>query len=395
MAFGGLLALTMASSTFAFTTFSVLSAPLLDSFGIRRWQLGALVTAAAFVGAVLSPPLGRVSDRIGGRNAMSLTLAVSAIALVGIALSPVYLVVFVAALTAGAGQSAANPATNKLISLHVADGGRGTITGIKQSGVQVGVFVGGALLPLGDATIGWRPTLLVFALLPLLGLVVARRVVPPDGHADDVEPSSEESRAAPVESPVRSPYLLRLAAYGLLVGAGWSAVFTYLPDYGQNALGWSETTSGLLVSAAGICGAAGRIGWSWFADHRSDAPRTLAILAALAVAAVITILASALFPALLWVGAATLGASAGSWNAVGMFAIIDRLPQRAAGAASGIVMFGFLIGLGIGAPVFGWSVDVTGAYVVGLIGSAALPLAGLITALALRNAPLRAAVSTA
>ncbi|MBW3606490.1 MAG: MFS transporter, partial [Actinobacteria bacterium] len=262
-AFGALLALTMASSTFAFTTFSVLSSPLLDTFDISRWQLGALVTATAVLGAVLSPPLGRVSDRIGGRNALTLTLAVSGAALAGIALSPVYLLVVAAALAGGVGQAAANPATNKLISLHIADGGRGMITGIKQSGVQVGVFLGGSLLPLGATTIGWRPTLLLCALGPLIGLVLARRIVPDDADTDD-----DSSDMAVLGAPARSPFLLRLAVYGLLVGAGWSAVFTYLPDYAQNALGWSQTTAGLLVSAAGICGISGRIGWSWFAEHR-------------------------------------------------------------------------------------------------------------------------------
>ncbi len=381
-AFAALLAVTMASSTFAFTTFSVLSTSLLETFSISRWQLGALVTAAAVLGAVLSPPVGRISDRIGGRNALTLTLAVSGAAIAAIALSPVYLVVVFAALGAGAGQAAANPATNKLISMHVADGGRGMITGVKQSGVQVGVFLGGALLPLGAATIGWRPTLLICSLVPLLGLLVARRIVPHAVDDDDTTVSAIEG------SPAQSPFLLRLALYGFLLGAGWSAVFTYLPDYAQNALGWSPTASGLLVSVAGLCGIAGRIGWSWFAEHRAGAPRTLTILAGIGLAAVSAVSASSLAPALLWFGAAALGASSGSWNSVGMFAVIDRLPQRAAGAASGVVMFGFLVGLGVGAPAFGWSVDVTGEYGAGLVASAIAHVAGLAVAVTLHRARL-------
>jgi predicted MFS family arabinose efflux permease len=389
--FAALLAITMASSTFAFTTFSVLSGDLLDAFGLRRWQLGALVTTAAIVGAVLSPPMGRISDRIGGHNALLMTLGLSATALAGIALSPVYALVMAAALTAGAAQSMANPATNKLISLHGVDGGRGALTGIKQSGVQVGVFLGGSLLPLGAQTIGWRPTLLVAALAPLMGLALSRRILPAAGSGRAPSGPDGVDRA----ELVRSPFLLQLATYGFLLGAGWSAVFTYLPDYGSNALGWDPTTAGLLVSAAGLCGIAGRIGWSWFAEHRSDAPRTLAILAAISIAAVGAILASAQVPVLLWLGAAALGGSSGSWNSVGMFAVIDRRPERAAGAASGIVMFGFLVGLGVGAPAFGWSVDVTGAYQVGLAAAAVTHVAGLGVALGLRHARLGAAVTAA
>ena len=372
----------MASSTFAFTTFSVLSGQLLDTFRISRWQLGALVTATAVVGAVLSPPMGRVADRIGGRNAMLATLLLSGAALAAIAVSPVYLLVVGAALAAGSAQSMANPATNKLISLHGTDGGRGMLTGIKQSGVQVGTFLGGSLLPLGATTIGWRPTLLLAAVVPIAGLAVSRRIVPA-GPAEDAPQQAEVT-----DSLVRSPFLLQLAVYGFLLGAGWSAVFTYLPDYGQNALGWSATVAGLLVSAAGLSGIAGRIGWSWYAEHRSDAPRTLAVLAVIAIIAIVMILLSSRLQALLWLGAAALGGSSGSWNSVGMFAIIDRLPERAAGAASGIVMFGFLVGLGVGAPAFGWSVDVTGAYVVGLVAAAAAQIPGLVMAFVLRRAPL-------
>jgi predicted MFS family arabinose efflux permease len=283
----------------------------------------------------------------------------------------------------------ANPATNKLISLHGSDGGRGMLTGIKQSGVQIGTFLGGSLLPVGAATIGWRPTLLLAAVVPVAGLAVSRRIVPPSATDDT-------SDGLIVDGPlVRSPFLVQLAAYGFLVGAGWSAVFTYLPDYGQNVLGWSPTVAGLLVSAAGLFGIAGRIGWSWYAEHRSDAPRTLALLAAISVVAVGAILLSSRLPPLLWVGAAALGGSSGSWNSVGMFAIIDRLPEKAAGAASGLVMFGFLIGLGVGAPAFGWSVDVTGAYVVGLVAAGLMHVAGLAVALVLRQARLGAAAAVA
>lgn len=380
-AFNGLLALTMAASTFSFTTFSVLSRPLLEAFALRRWQLGALVTATAAVGALTSPVLGRVSDRIGGRGALELTLGLSAAVLVGLALSPVYLILIVAALAAGLAQATANPGTNKLIGLHAAGGTRGTVTGIKQAGVQAGVFLGGSLLPLGALHIGWRQTLLIAAGVPVLGLLASRRLIPADTPTD-AGSALDQIRAS------RSPFLLRLALYGFLIGAGWSAVFTYLPDYAQTALGWSPTRAGLLVSVAGLCGMAGRIGWSRLAERRLGAPATLMALAVIGLAAVLAVLLAARSPALLWLGAAALGASSGSWNSVGMFAVIDRMPPHLSGAASGVVMFGFLIGLGTGAPLFGWAVDVTAAYAPGLLTVMVVHLAGLWIAGTLRTAPL-------
>lgn len=376
--FGALLALTMAASTFAFTAFSVLSRSLLDAFALSRWQLGALVTATAAVGAFTSPVLGRVSDRIGGLRALQLTLALSAMALAGIALSPVYAVLVVAALAAGLVQATANPSTNKLIGVHVAGGSRGTVTGIKQAGVQAGVFIGGALLPLGAAHLGWRQTLLIAATVPVLGLIAARFIVPADVPAGG-ERSLRRSAAS------RSPFLVRLALYGFLIGAGWSAVFTYLPDYAQNALDWSPTIAGLLVAVTGLCGMAGRIVWSRTAELRLGAPTTLMTLAALGVAAVVMVLLAGRMPVLLWLGAAAFGASSGSWNSVGMLAVIDRMPAGTSGAASGVVMFGFLTGLAAGAPPFGWAVDATGSYVSGLLAVIAVHLAGFLVARTLRG----------
>ena len=67
---------------------------------------------------------------------------------------------------------------------------------------------------------------------------------------------------------------------------------------------------------------------------------------------------------LLWVGVVLTGLGSSSWNSVGMLAVITDAGVRGAGRASGVVLLGFLLGLGIGPPLFGWSVDVTGEYTV-------------------------------
>jgi hypothetical protein len=70
-----------------------------------------------------------------------------------------------------------------------------------------------------------------------------------------------------------------------------------------------------------------------------------------------------------------LGAGAIAWNAVGMLAVMDFTPATLVGKGTGLVLFGFLLGLAAGAPLLGLSVDVTGTYVPGWLGAASL-LAG-------------------
>ena len=135
----------MGASTFGLVVFAVLAAELIEEFGVDRWQVGALVTAMTISGALISPSVGTLTDRIGARRATVVTLIASGGALAAMSVSPVFALVAFFALVGGVGQAIANPATNKLISMHVPAGRRGVITGIKQSGVQVGTFLGGLL----------------------------------------------------------------------------------------------------------------------------------------------------------------------------------------------------------------------------------------------------------
>ena len=65
-------------------------------------------------------------------------------------------------------------------------------------------------------------------------------------------------------------------------------------------------------------------------------------------------------PLMLIAASAVLGASAMAWNAVGMLAVIREAAAERAGAASGIVVFGFLGGLTVGPWAFGALVDLSG-----------------------------------
>jgi cyanate permease len=64
-----------------------------------------------------------------------------------------------------------------------------------------------------------------------------------------------------------------------------------------------------------------------------------------------------------------------------MLGLIVFAGPRSAGRASGVVLFGFLIGLGIGPPLFGWIIDTTGSYTAVWVISMAAAMLGLVTML--------------
>ena len=233
----------------------------------------------------------------------------------------------------------------------------------------MGSFLGGLLLPVGAAAWGWRGAVAAAAVVPLILLVVAAASVPSDPPT-----SSADRRDGDGPLP---PIIRRLAVYGFLLGAGGTAVFTYLPLYAREALGFSGGLAGGAVALLGAAGITGRIVWGRVAEHRLGSKRVLTILASLAVAAALLLAAGPVFGGtVVWLAALLTGASASAWNAVGMLAIIQTVPTAMTGRGSGAVLFGFLAGLGLGAPAFGWSVDRLGVYTPGWLAVAGLFAAG-------------------
>lgn len=343
----------MGAATFALTCYAVLAADLIAEFDVDRWQIGALVTAMSLGGAVISPRVGTIADAMGAKRSTTTTIALATAALVGLAIAPRYWVIVVAALVGGIAQAMANPATNKLIALHIEPGRRGVITGIKQSGVTAASALGGALLPPVAIVAGWRWAVGLFALLATFGGVLSV-LIPPDPVSEN---DGSERAAHPLD-----PYIFRLAAYGFILGGAGTAIFTFLPLYAVESLGLGAAAAGLAVAVTGVAGVIGRILWGRFAEVRFGTWRSLEYIAVLAALAAAVLVAAASFPWLVWVAAILTGFSASAWNSVGMLAVIETVTPSQAGRASGVVLLGFLGGLGIGAPAFGYSIDRLGTY---------------------------------
>jgi MFS family permease len=370
---GAVTAATMATATFAIIVASVLAAQLREEFGITRAQIGALVLANGIVGGLSSPLFGRITDRLGSVRSVVGSLCIGSITLTAWALSPTYAVLVVAALVTGLSNAWGNPATNALIIENVPAGERGVVTGVKQSGVQIGTFLGGLLLPLFTAWWSWRVAVLLFLAMPIGGLLgmIGRR-----------DPHRGVSRQR--RSTGRLPASVRwIAAYGFVSGLATSAIFGFIPLFAHEDIGWSEAAAGALVALTGLAGIGARMMWPRLSERFIGHGRTLRILAVMSTfTAIILALASvgvvggwALYPAAL-----LLGGGAIAWNAVGMLAVMDFSPEGAVGKGTGLVLLGFLLGLAFGPLLMGFSVDQLGTYTVGWIAAAVLlALSGLIS----------------
>ncbi|HJS72284.1 MAG TPA: MFS transporter [Acidimicrobiia bacterium] len=364
---GAVTAATMAASTFAIIVASVLAAQLIDEFEISRAQVGLLVLANGVVGALASPLFGRITDALGSVRSVVGALTISTLTLLGWGLSPTYGILMAAALCTGLCNAWANPSTNALIVDNVPPGSRGVVTGVKQSGVQIGTFLGGLLLPVFTAWWNWRAAVLIFLAMPIGGLV---------GMIGRQERHGAETTR--VVSKERLPVAVRwIAAYGFISGMATSSILGFLPLFANEDLGWSEAAAGTLVALTGLAGIVARVFWPRFSERSIGHGRTLRILSVMSIfTAILLTLASlgvigewSLIPAAL-----LLGGGAIAWNAVGMLAVMDFSPEGAVGKGTGMVLFGFLFGLALGPPLMGLSVDELGTYTVGWVTAAILLL---------------------
>ena len=352
--FGASLAFAAAAGTVMQFTLSALGPLLVDDLELSRAELGTLSTVFFATAAICSIPAGHLVDRLGGARMVLIHFGVAGGSLVALSLAPSLAWLWLAVAAAGVANGTMNPVTNDLIATHVRAGRQAVTIGVKQSGVQVGAFLAGMLLPPIAAVTGWRTTVLVSGLMVLAGassrLLVARRIRPK--HADPT------SRPPPLSRLTKG-----LTAYALLMGFAYSSVIAYLPLFAFDSIGMTSTSAGMLTGVMGFVGIVARIILARVAEHYGDTMRVLTVIAAAAAGVQALMLSSMLIgPWVLWPAAIGFGLTAAAWNSVAMLAVIREAQGSTPGKATGVVNGGFLLGL-MGSPVLaGWSMDRTDGY---------------------------------
>ncbi|MPZ69222.1 MAG: MFS transporter [Actinobacteria bacterium] len=355
---------------------SALAPLVIAEFGWSRTRYGSLITLTFGVGMLLSISAGKYADSSQGpRSLLYLLLASATTALFVLSSGTSYAVMAVGAAVGGAAMSLANPSTNKLISAFGAPKQTGLLIGIKQSGVQVGTFLSGVILPPLATLFGWRVSLRIAGAIPLICAFMVVLVVPSRW------PSMRSSQSA--RRPVGIWWLM---GYAYLMGGGLSAATYYLPLYAHERLGFANSTAGIFLSAVGVMRIASRVLAGHYANRIHDESWLLISFSGIAaVAQVLVWLAETSGAAFLWAGSLLLGTSAVAWNAVVMLVVVRRTGFGSAGHATGLVSLAFYGGLIIGPTLFGVIVDRTNSYGTGWFVATLHFVAALVVVLVNRH----------
>jgi MFS family permease len=342
------LTLIMGTSTFLGYAFGVLGPDLIEEFSLSRSQLGLATTVSFVIGGFGSILAGRFVDKIGVRKITIIAMLIVAASLFLISVTNNYLLILGLSAFAGITLAFGNPITNKVIALEIPSKIRGPITGIKQSGVQLGASAAGfALAPL-VVLFGWRVGLALTVSIPILALLMTLRFIP-DREVDLTNTKTKEKLPKPV-------YLIAL--YGFFNGAAISCLTAYLPLYFVESLDYSLSQAGVLFGTFGMVALFARVFWGWIAG-RTDIGRELLIAMAVVAALGIGLIAYGYSFSVwvIWFATLLLGITAMSWNSVGMLMVINGVPIADTGQATGVVLFGFYVGIASSPVFFGYLVD--------------------------------------
>lgn len=354
---GTVLALSMTAAVIPNASLSVLADFLVRDLGLSHAQIGGLIATFSAAGALWAPVGGWLSDWAGGRTLLLVAFASVIVMVVLLSLARGFPWMLGLLVLGAFPNGASNPATNKLVSHEIPLGERGTVVGVKQSGPQLSYVLTGLALPTIALLFNWRWALASTILIPIIGIVGVRMLLP--RASARAEPAGNEAGGASGNR--------WLVGYAFFMGAAMGSVIAYLPLYSIQQVGFGAQAAGLLVALMNTVGVLARIGLARSVESVGHYARPLGMLSAAAFAGIGMVWLSSVggLGWLLWIAVLVLGSSLVAWNSVGMLAVMRDAGHERTGRASGHVLAGFLAGLAASPTLFGYSVDVTGSYVLG------------------------------
>jgi MFS family permease len=359
----GVLTCSYGLGAFGMLGVSPLSPALVHGFGLSRLDVAFIVPSIYIGGLLFALPGGHLADRWGVRPTYLGALAIGGLGLAVAALAPHFVVFLVCLAFAGSGWSVVNPVLGKAIVDLFSLTERGIAMGVKQMGLTLGGGVSALVLPAIAATWGWRPAVGVCAAGMLAPVVFAWRPLRAMARPTGTAPGRSGTRMD--WWWMRRPALLVLFGAGVVLGMLQSAVLAYLPLFSVQALGFTPVGAGVLIAASQIGGAVARLGLGIASDRWSSGRRPPWLVLTSALGAVIFLLYAALPTA--HPGWATLLAfftGIGAYGWVGIYFIISAEAGGAtrAGLLSGVSFAAIVVGLLVGAPIFGLVLEAFDAY---------------------------------
>ncbi len=327
------------------------------TMGLDLAKAGLVAAMPSFGMVVTLIAWGYVVDRVGERFVLSVGSLLTAAAALAAAFANSLILVGVFLFLGGMAAASSNSASGRLVVGWFPPHQRGLAMGIRQTAQPLGVGFGALVIPRLAQTygVGWA---LVFpaVVCGVAALVCALAV------ADPPRPPRAEAPAEHLVNPYRgSNVLWRIHAVSVLLVVPQCVVWTFTLVWLITDRGWSAESAGVLVMAAQVLGALGRIAAGRWSDRVGSRLRPIRTIA---VAAAVSMLALALTDALhsplsiaVMVAASVITVSD---NGLAFTAIAEIAGPFWSGRALGTQNTSQLLTTGLTPPLFGALIGVLG-----------------------------------
>lgn len=360
--------IALVTSVQVLTTFTVLALPTLATraaatFGHGAEAVGFQISVVYLAAAGLSSIAGLIVKRYGAVMASLMALALSGLALLGVAVGRVEVAVL-ASLLMGCAYGLTNPAASHLLLKYAPRHRQNLIFAVKQTGVPLGAMLAALALPALSERVGWQMALVLGAVPQLLLAVPLLRI---RGRIDvDRDPSALAGGGMlkGLGLVIANPMMRSLAIMGWAYASFQLCLLAFIVTMLVQDLGWTLVSAGIMATVMQIGGATGRIAWSLLADRIGRGHLILVgIGIGSAVLAGLVAVATPAWPvALLSLVLFCFGFSLVGWNGLWMAEIARTAGLANVGLATGGVLVFTYVGIVTGPAAFAAAYRVLGSY---------------------------------
>jgi MFS family permease len=349
------------------------------AFQLSLTQVGLLMACFEGATALFQTPAGFLGERYGERRLLTLGTFVTALCVMGFALSGNIYILCGFLLVGGLGAGVQHPLASSMISRAYAQGNRRIALGTYNFSGDMGKFLFPVVAALILSVVGWRALCFgygIFGCLIALGLYLLLRRNHSGGMEIQTDKVSGKISGWGIEN---KKAFLTLSAIGFIDTAVRSALITFLPFLLINK-GMQMESVGLALSLLFIGGALGKFICGVLAEKIGIIP-SITITEAITGLGIIYLYGSSLsgiFPFLPLLGIALNGTSSVLYGTVADFVSASHAPR-----VFGLFYTAIIIGAALAPPVFGLLSDASGVevtvVVIGLTALTTLPLAYVLS----------------
>lgn len=322
-----------------------------NDIGLSLSGLGILIGTFFGVAAIVSPAMGRLSERAGWAAGLRLATVLTALSLGGVGWLANSTPTVAAFLVLGGIASALGQiASNLAVARCVRPQRQGLVFGLRHAAVPTAAFLAGLSVPTIALTVGWRWGFRGAVLLTLAAALSIPRSEEP--HVINPPPQHTEGALPRPATPMRLLVLLSVAV-GLGTG-GVDTVASFVVSYAVDQ-GIAEEQAGLLLAMGSLLGVAARVIAGWLIDRIRHADLT-AVAAMIGTGALGVIALNLGGTVGFYLGALLAFAAGWGWAGLFTFAVVKDNPEAPA-VASGVTQTGKYIGAALGPPIFGMLAD--------------------------------------